>query len=279
MALALLLSCRKEDNREPTPELIPVQIATTITGATDHGFEAGDNAGLFVVNSPKSLMVSGNHADNSKFTFNDTKWNAEKEIYWLDATTKADFYCYCPYTSSVSSTTAFPFQVSLDQSTESGYKASDFLWGKVTGVSPTPNPVMIAATHRMSCMIVNLKTDTSGKEYDINNAEVTLCGLRISAQINLTDGTVTADGNASEIKPNSVGNGSFRALVVPQTVPDAELVKVKIGENTYVLKTTIELQSGKQHTCTVDVNQSSEGINVEIGPWETDDYDYGGSVE
>ena len=36
--------------------------------------------------------------DNCKFTFDGTKWNAGNEIYWFDATTKADFYCYYPYT-------------------------------------------------------------------------------------------------------------------------------------------------------------------------------------
>lgn len=285
MTLALLASCKKAEEPTPTPEpetepeLVPIKIATTMTRATDYAFETGDNVGLFVVNEPKSLQASGNHADNRKFTFDGTKWNAEKELYWLDATTKADFYCYYPYTSSVSSITAFPFQVSQDQSTESGYKASDLMWGKIQGIAPTPDPVMITVNHIMSSLIINLKAGTGWKEDDINNAEVTLCGLKTSARINLADGVATAEGNASEIKPNSIGNRAFRALVVPQKISDAGLVRIKVGENTYTLKTTIDLKSGKQHTCAVVVNRTSEGINIGIGPWETDSTDYGGSVE
>ena len=250
-----------------------------MTRATDYAFETGDDVGLFVVNQPSDLQTSGNHVDNCRFTFDGTKWNAGEETYWLDATTKADFYCYYPYTSSVSSITAFPFQISPNQSTESGYKVSDLMWGKVDGVSPTPDPVVISVNHSMSCLIVKLKAGTGWKEDDIKDAEVTLCGLRTSSLINLADGTVTADGGATEMKPMQVGAGIFKALVVPQKVSDSELVRVKVGTNSYSLKTSIDLKSGRQHTCTVVINRTGEGINIGIGPWETDDIDYGGSVE
>ncbi len=281
MALVVLVSCKKNEEPAPTPEpdAVPIQIATTVTRATDSAFETGDNVGLFVVNQPNGIQASGNHVDNCKFTFDGTKWNAGKEIYWLDATTKADFYCYYPYTSPVSSITEFPFKVSQDQSTENGYKTSDFMWGKVDGIAPTPDPVVITVNHSMSCLIVNLKAGTGWKEDDIKNTEITLRGLRTSSLINLADGTVTADGDAMEMKPMQVGAGIFKALVVPQKVSDSELVRVKVGTNSYSLKTSIDLKSGRQHTCSVVVNRTGEGINIGIGPWETDDIDYGGSVE
>ncbi len=281
ITLVVLGSCKKTE--EPAPvqeqELVPIQIATAVTRATDYAFETGDNVGLFVVNEPKNLQIRGNHVDNCKFTFDGTKWNAGKEIYWLDATTKADFYCYYPYTSSVSSITSFPFQVSQDQSTESGYKASDLMWGKVDGVSLTPDPVVITVNHSLSCLIVKLKAGTGWKEDDIKDAEITLCGLKTSALVNLADGMVIADGGTAEMKPLPIGAGIFKALVVPQKVSDAELVRIKVGTDSYSLKTTIGLKSGKQHTCTVVINRTGEGINIGIGPWETDDIDYGGLVE
>lgn len=216
----------------------------------------------------------------SIFTANFAVGNDIGQFYdWQDATTKADFYCYYPYTSSVPSITAFPFQVSQDQSSESGYKASDLMWGKVDGVSPTPDPVVITVNHSLSCLIVNLKAGTGWKEDDIKDAEITLCGLKTSALVNLADGTVIADGGTAEMKPLPIGAGIFKALVVPQKVSDAELVRVKVGTNSYSLKTSIDLKSGRQHTCTVVINRTGEGINIGIGPWETDDIDYGGSVE
>ena len=281
VTLVVLGSCKKTEEPAPVPEqeLVPIQIATAVTRATDYAFETGDNIGLFVVNEPKNLQIRGNHVDNSKFTFDGTKWNAGKEIYWLDATTRADFYCYYPYASSVSSITSFPFQVSQDQSTDSGYKASDLMWGKVDGVSPTPDPLVITVNHSLSCLIVKLKAGTGWKEDDIKDAEITLCGLKTSALVNLADGMVIADGGTAEMKPLPIGAGIFKALVVPQKVSDAELVRIKVGTDSYSLKTTIGLKSGKQHTCTVVVNRTGEGINIGIGPWGTNDIDYGGSVE
>jgi hypothetical protein len=281
ITLVVLGSCKKTEEPAPVPEqeLVPIQIATAVTRATDYAFETGDNVGLFVVNEPKNLQIRGNHVDNCRFTFDGTKWNAGEETYWLDATTKADFYCYYPYTSSVSSITAFPFQVCQDQSSESGYKASDLMWGKVQGIAPTPDPVMVTVNHSMSCLIVNLKAGTGWNEDDIKEAEVTLCGLRTSALVNLADGTVIADGGTAEMKPLPIGAGIFKALVVPQKVSDSELVRVKVGTNSYSLKTSIDLKSGRQHTCTVVINRTGEGINIGIGPWETDGIDYGGPVE
>lgn len=93
VTLVVLGSCKKTEEPAPVPEqeLVPIQIATAVTRATDYAFETGDNIGLFVVNEPKNLQIRGNHVDNSKFTFDGAKWNAGKEIYWQDATTKADF--------------------------------------------------------------------------------------------------------------------------------------------------------------------------------------------
>lgn len=204
MTLTVLASCKKTEGQPtppPEPELVPIHIATAVTRATDYAFETGDDVGLYVVNEPKSLQSNGNHVDNGKFSFDGAKWTSSKEIYWLDTTTKADFLCYYPYTSTVSSTTAFPFQVRQDQSTESGYKASDLMWGKVTGISPTPDPVEITVNHSMSCLIINLKAGTGWKEDDLKEAEVILCGLKTATLVNLADGTVSADGSAKKIKP------------------------------------------------------------------------------
>lgn len=282
MTLTVLASCKKTEGQPtppPEPELVPIHIATAVTRATDYAFETGDDVGLYVVNEPKSLQSNGNHVDNGKFSFDGAKWTSSKEIYWLDTTTKADFLCYYPYTSTVSSTTAFPFQVRQDQSTESGYKASDLMWGKVTGISPTPDPVEITVNHSMSCLIINLKAGTGWKEDDLKEAEVILCGLKTATLVNLADGTVSADGSAKKIKPLQIGPGIFKALVVPQNVSESELVRIRIGTDSYSLKTTIDLKSGRRHTCTVVVNRTGEGINIGIGPWGTNNIDYGGSVE
>ncbi len=284
-AALLAIACGKTPS-EPTPvepqkpqetAKIPINISTAVTKVTDTAFETGDAVGLFVVNQPGSLKQNGNHADNVKFTYDGSKWSAENQLYWADDTTPADFYVYYPYSSSAN-VSAYDFSVRQDQSTEDGYKASEFLVGGKKDVSPTPAPVVINTKHVMSCMVIELKTGTGWTDTDISSAIVTITGLQTAATVNLADGSVSANGGVADIKPLSLGSGAYRALVVPQSVSDADLVKIKVGENEYTLNTSVELVGGKQHKCTIVVNRTSEGINIGVDPWE-DGEAYGGTVE
>ena len=280
---ATMFSCSEnpipepEPGPTPAPEKWAINISTSITRATDTAFENGDKVGIYVVNQPDALKASGNHADNIGFTYSGG-WAASKPIYWKDETTKADFYCYYPYTSAISNVYAYPFGVNADQSSAANYKASDFLWGKTEGVAPTKNAVGIMVKHAMSNVIVKLVAGNGYTAEDINAASVVICGLKTNSTINLATGAVTATGNAEDITPMNEGN-QLRALVVPQSVTDTDLIKITIGDKVYTLNQSIEFKSGKQHTCTLTVERTNQGINIGIGGWEIDDEDFGGTVE
>ncbi len=274
LSSVMLLSCKKAVQETPA---IPIRIATSVTRVTDTAFETDDAVGLFVVNTPAALKQSGNHADNVKFSFNGENWETAKQLYWLDDKTSADFYTYYPYNSSAS-IGSHGFSVQKDQSTEAGYKASEFLCGSNKDIAPTPDPVHVSTKHVMSCIKIELKAGTGWTDSDINAATVRLTGLQTAARINLADCSVTADGSVADISPLSLEGGVYKALVVPQSVNDSELIKVKVGNNDYALKTSVTLSSGKQHKCTLVVNRTSEGINIGIDPWEDGD-DFGGTVE
>lgn len=267
-SVLLSFSC-KNTNAPETPK-IPINIATSVTRVTDNTFDTNDAVGLYVVNQPNTLAQSGNHADNVKFTYNGTQWVAANQIYWLDAVTPADFYVYYPYSTSAS-VTNHSFSVQQDQSTEAGYKASEFLYGNKKDVSPTSDPVLITAKHLMSCIRIELKAGTGWTEAELADASVTITGLNTSTSINLTDGSTFGTSGTADIKPLSLGERVYKALVVPQVVTDKELIKITIGDYDYALKTSVTLSSGKQHKCTITVNRTSEGINIGIDPWEDGD--------
>ena len=118
----------------PTPSVeklkIPINITARLwTRATDLSFEEGDKVGIYVVNfngpSPGSFSTTGNHVDNMCFIYSGT-WIPEAPIYWKDETTKADFYCYYPYSTNIANVAAYAFSVKANQSDEWNYKASDF---------------------------------------------------------------------------------------------------------------------------------------------------------
>jgi hypothetical protein len=285
LSAVLVLSCKKTGGEQEVPvtpvvpeeEQIPINISTAVTKVTDTAFEKGDAVGLYVVNQPAELAASGNHADNVKFTYDGDKWVAEKDLYWYDDKTPADFYAYYPYMESVD-VESCSFSVQQDQSTEAGYRASELLFGKTLGIAPTPDPVLINTSHLMSCLRVELKAGTGWTDEDINASTVTLVGLKTAVKVDLKKIGIMADGEAAEITPLNLGAGIFKALVVPQSVNESDLIKIKVGNNDYTLKTSVNLVSGKQHKCTIVVNRTSEGINIGINPWEDGDF-YTGVVE
>ena len=201
-------------------------------------------------------------------------------MYWLDKTTKADFYCYYPY-GNPSSVTAYPFAVNADQSTLANYKASDFVWGMASGVSPTSNLVQIATNHVMSNMTIYLEAGDgfTDETFAAANVSVAVHNVKTNASVNLTDGTVTATGSVTEMIPYNEG-AYYRAVIVPQTVAnDSALIVVTVDGTEYTLKKGFTFVRGKQHKFTVTVNKTGNGINIGIGGWETDGEDNGGSAE
>ena len=68
-------------------------------------------------------------------------------------------------------------------------------------------------------------------------------------------------------------------MLVPQEIIGTEIIRVTVGANEYSLVQTISFQSNKQHKCTITVNKIGEGVNIGISGWETDDTDFGGTLE
>ena len=280
-AVAAMVSCSdKVENVPTTPETdrLPINISTTLTRATDSAFEAGDKVGIFVVNEPNALATSGNHVDNMGFTYT-TTWTPDTPIYWLDQTTKADFYCYYPY-AEAANTAAHAFATKADQSSLANYKASEFLWGKTTGVAPTEEAVNITTNHTFSNALVILKPGDGFTNESLAAAtkSVKICGVKTNATIDLATGVATANGNATEVTPY-LENGQYRALIVPQTTAEGALIVVTVDGVDYTLTRSMTFKANKQHKFTVTLNKVSNGVNVGIGGWETDEEDYGGDAE
>lgn len=280
-AVAAMVSCSDNvENVPTTPETdrLPINISTTLTRATDSAFEAGDKVGIFVVNEPNALTTSGNHVDNMGFTYS-TTWTPDTPIYWLDQTTKADFYCYYPY-AATANTAAHAFATKADQSSLANYKASEFLWGKTTGVAPTEEAVNITTNHTFSNALVILKPGDGFTEESLAAAtkSVKICGIKTNATIDLATGVATATGNATEVTPY-LENGQYRALIVPQTTAEGALIVVTVDGVDYTLSRSMTFKANKQHKFTVTLNKVSNGVNVGIGGWETDEEDYGGDAE
>lgn len=282
--VAFAASCTQKEAPVTEEERVPIKLSFDLnTKVTDTYFESGDAVGIYVVgyngSNPGSLATSGNLYDNVKYSYA-TSWTGEQVLYWPDKTTPADFYAYYPY-GTPGSVTAYPFAVGSDQSAASAYKASDFVWGKASGVAPTSNVVNIPTRHIMSNAVLYIKPGDGFTAESLASATVAveIRNVKTNAYVNLASGVVTATGTASKVVPFNEGT-SYRAVVVPQTVADgSDLITVTVNGTAYTLKKGFTFVSGKQHTFTVTVNKTGSGINIGVGDWDNDGTDNGGDAE
>ena len=294
-AVCTILSSCSEGNEpsidpapEPTPtpqEQVKIPINLSIgnyTRANDETFINGDKVGLYVVNyngsTAGTLSASGNHVNNMQFTYSNSAWTPASTVYWLDQTTHADFYAYYPYNASAS-TTAHPFSVMVDQSTETNYWASDFLWGKASNVTPTKNAVPITANHVFSNILIYLEAGDgfTAEAFAATTKSVKINNVKISAIVNLATGEATAIGGTTSVTPWNVGS-YYRAMVVPQTVVDGtNIITITVDGVDYAFAKGFTFKANRQHKFTITINKNVGNIDIGVGGWETDDNDNGGS--
>lgn len=285
VAVSLLaMSCAKlsEDFVDPgnDDKLLILLNVNPVSRVLEDSFEQSDEIGLFVVNNlpDKELYLFGNHVDNMKFTYSNSKWIPDNDVYWKDNETSADFYCYYPYTEEITYIDKHLFSVKSDQSAEVNYKSSEFLWGKKENIAPSNSVVSINVRHMMSKLIVYLKPGDGYSEEDLKNVDVNICNIVSDAYINLSNGVVTVQNTSKgKIIPKKLDN-SYVALLVPQNIVEQQLIEVIVDNQRYTLTTSVNLESGKIYHCTVTVGKKSTGINVGIDGWETDGIDYGGTA-
>ena len=310
MALAVLLmqGCNiSEPVFEPdTPQGNPykVQIYNDIfqqpaSRVTTDGFCTGDEVGVYVVNydgeTPGTLKLEGNQADNVRFAYNENgDWVSDYDVFYKDNDTKVDFYGYYPYTEPTS-IEAYPFEVEMNQSNgaEHGqmaaYEASDFLWAKISKVTPTESKVILSFYHKMSSARIRFSQGSGwadAAEFAAVSKEVIVTSTIRKSVIDLSTGVVTAEGEAplTGIIPMN-DNGEFRAIVVPQTVAAGKtLLTITIDgvPRHYTRDVDTEYLPGKITTYDLSISKKTdtgeyevELTGVNITAWEADNVSHG----
>ena len=79
VGLFCIVSCQKQEiNNNPAPMSIQFIHPSAVTRATETAFESGDKIGLYVVETPAPLQVSGNYVNNLQATYNGSLWTGHK---------------------------------------------------------------------------------------------------------------------------------------------------------------------------------------------------------
>lgn len=265
-----------------------------VTRVNDNGFCNGDVMGVYIVdyegNKPGTLKVNGNRGDNVRHTFDEPnyKWNSAYDLFWKDKHTHIDVYGYYPF-ANPESIEDYQFEVQKDQSkaTENGemggYEASDFLWGKVSDVTPTTSVIRLPMAHRMSNARVTLIQGSGFAEGEWANLEkiVLTANVARKASINLSTGEIkTAGAVESTMTIPSRTNDEWRTIVVPQSVAaGTTLFSITIGGVPYKFtkNEAFTYVSGKMMNFGIKVDkQTGSGaykltlVSESITPWEND---------
>lgn len=269
----------------------------------DGGFADGDAIGVYIVNyengQPAPLSSSDNHATNVKFTFDEEaySWNSERTVYWQDKVTPVDAYGYYPYRDEISDVRSMPFVICSNQaeidkeSGLGGYEASDFLWAKVSGVSPTTGMIRLEHKHMMASVQVTLVPGEgfTAEEWAALDKTVMVENTRLVSYVNLSDGSVAVD---EAIAPHSIvaakDGEDWRAIVVPQVVSQGKsLISITINGCSFHLTRDdmMTYHPGKMHKFTIEVQNSIPTgdyqfklIGEAVTAWESDLISHGGSV-
>lgn len=275
------------------------------TRANDNGFAHGDQIGVFVVNyeneaASPTLQLTGNHADNVRFTYDDNeyKWTGSYQLYWKDNKTPIDVYGYYPFISQLSSITEQPFTIERDQRETdrggmSGYEKSDFLWAKAENIAPTDATIILKHQHIMAGIQVTLAEGSGFAQGEWADAEksVLVENVAMTGTIDLRTGNATSTPSGETGKGTIIpqeSRGSYRAVVYPQTV-EAGTPLFAITVNGKAMKFTrneaMEYVAHKLHKFTIEVNKdSSTGqytlnlLSDAIVDWENDPLSHNGTA-
>ena len=96
--------------------------------------------------------------------------------------------------------------------------------------------------------------------------------------MNLATASVTATGEAQTVTP-LLADGEYKALVVPQSVEEGNLITVTVDGRDFNLAKAFTFEGGNRYRFTVVLSKTSSGINVSIDQWEDDGVDHGGTAE
>lgn len=296
VAIALLasllgISCRQTTHEQPQPSGQPIRINAVCVPSenavldNDTAFEDGDRAGLYVVNringKMESMLPSGNHIDNMRFTYHGT-WTPSQPIYWMDEQTKADFYLYYPYSSEMDNPRYWTVNVPTDQSSEAAMLQADVLVGHAYNVAPTSQAVELKARHMMSRLTITLQASQGMTEEKLREADlkVLVNGLITEATVNIATAIATASGTERhDIQACQTDALTFTVTAVPQTVTEGAFITIVVNGDRYTLRRAVTLKQGTWHHATVKVGAANGNIGVTIGGWTIDNTDYGGTAQ
>lgn len=238
------------------------------TRATETAFEAGDQIGVWAVQTNSTLKSSDNYADNVPYRYSGGSFTATGTgISIPNNGNGLAYYAVYPYSASITNTGNLSFNVRANQNTHADYTASDLC---VASTEPTTSQtVNLTFNHVMSRVMVRL----TGSALANKRVSVKLKNVLHTMALNMqTMKWSSVNSGATDIQMLEESKNVFVAVVAPQKIPaKSTLLEITInGESDYAsFDYEMTLNSGKQTTLTGEYTEDGTiNFKGDINPWQ-----------
>ena len=277
-ALALLagamVSCSTEDTAPSTQnDKVAVQFTGGInvnTRAAGLAWADGDRIGIFMTGTKQPLSTDAikEGVDNVCYQSNGSigfsPVSGGKTVFFpIDG--DVDFYSYYPQT------TVNDYKVALDVTDQGKQEAIDFMYAKTEGCNKATPQVFLKFYHKLSNLVLEVQPGNGLTQEDLKKMTVTVKGQNTKATFNLADGTISGEGNPTDIKMKTTQAGKLYEAILLPTEEASRVIEFDLNNGydaPFVWTMPVKLEGGSRyHYTVVKLSRSAVDISGNIEPW------------
>ena len=277
-ALALLagamVSCSTEDTAPSTQnDKVAVQFTGGInvnTRAAGVAWANGDRIGIFMTGADQSLSADAIQEGVDNVCYQTSGSSAFSPIsggktIFFPIDGDVDFYSYYPQT------TVNDYKVALDVTDQGKQEAIDFMYAKTEGCNKATPQVFLKFYHKLSNLVLEVQPGNGLTQEDLKKMTVTVKGQNTKATFNLADGTISGEGNPTDIKMKTTQAGKLYEAILLPTEEASRVIEFDLNNGydaPFVWTMPAKLEGGKRyHYTVVKLSRSAVDISGNIEPW------------
>lgn len=277
-ALALLagamVSCSTEDIAPSTQnDKVAVQFTGGInvnTRAAGLAWADGDKIGIFMTDTKQPLSADAiregvdNVCYQSSGSIGFSPVSGGKTVFFpIDG--DVDFYSYYPQT------TVNDYKVALDVTYQTKQEAIDFMYAKTEGCNKATPQVFLKFYHKLSNLVLDVQPGNGLTQEDLKKMTVKVKDQNTKTTFNLADGTISGEGNPTDIKMKTTQAGKLYEAILLPTEEASRVIEFDLNNGydaPFVWTMPAKLEGGNRyHYTVVKLSRSAVDISGNIEPW------------
>lgn len=267
---ALFAVACEESGTTPDPNTsYEVSFTSSIsTRLSESAFETGDVISVTAIDA-----YDVTYAENIEYTFASNLFSSTTPIEYYNEEHSLSYRAVYPCLE-VPKTGEVTFSVSEDQTSSANYQNSDLMSSFVELTSSTQPE--LAFDHLLSQVIITITsspTSTQGATVDLDVLKTT--------EFNILTNASEATGSAASVAMYGEGDGSFKAIIVPQEVAAGEVFAVVTVDGTQydmIFDEAKTYASGKKYEYEISLSEDGITFKETINDWVEDSNDTMGYI-